>query len=1194
MISFSPPDSAERPELLDWIQNVPLVTGPWRGFKGLFKTSEAAYINGERDAPVLAAILARLDAQTLSSTTPDNGVLLPGNFSAWHVEAHLVYAATNKGTVETYDFSDLLAPRMVGTLKLKDDAFYTPRFKRDGAHLWLQANSDFWALDLENPSNPRLLGHLDSKTNASAVAGDLVVAFGRPDLRVWNLQNGAFTEVGRVTLDANVYPYIASGGVGVATMLVYGSRNYRLHFFDLSNPAAPRARGQLSVDYASETRFIGQTMWTIANNKLRAIDVSNLDAPREVGAIKADSYRALALDAKRAVLVSQDYTRDPQTGNYSTSSSLKIVDISRPSDLRLIGESSINAPDTPLLIGDTLLLAGTKGVRALDLSESARSQPLGQNPSRETFAYLKRRGRRLLRTLDEADERGFVDLASAFFAANAGREFDFPSNWIATDLLLAHHPGWRQTSHGRGPYLREPSLVRTRRVERGVEIWNRNPETLRPFAIQPDAPAPVVSLARAVLKFNNETPAPLSPAQIESYVWAIEPTLRIEGARAALSVVGDSSTKAETTSSSTNALSPRAIAGALWASSARRRRLILENVAPNAQIATHLATLLGRDLPVERNRVGVRFKSANLSRRGREIALLLAARFDLSDTEFRADGGLDALPALLGSGEAPLRALGTHFCRRLNPQSTLGVVALAANNPAALDALCESAARADFELKLIQKALDSSNVVRDAVWKLVAASQTSRETLQLLWVSLFAGLSGKYSYSGRTSNYSWTVSPRLENAIGNSDALETLARAQIDARLVRPGWQRNMVGLKSPGDYSQYQYVAAPPQVFGAYALFIAASLVVDVFVDAPNNETWPALKTAWLRAVAPHSEVVARFWEAVQTRLSSTSLDEKSKSLLRARTFGDAEVAATFAGAASKLPPSFLLDLIASVPDQVWNGWRPALLQTLQTDAIRREAFWDAARTSGFEGQLRTRLVDDAEFAATFGLLESDVLEFDDPALETLILAWLRARELPLGELSRAATHPLEQVRDFGLEQLQARGLNVPIALKLLESRLRAPMDFAKNWFESQNANAVDLALALCDSPKLDARIYGREFVEKRLDFLLENGLLARLEENPNADTQGFVAELLTRKPESEPTEFDRAVLRSRHRARRAKSLVQARRASSTPLPDDATLLELARGKTPRDAEWALSQLARRALENKVEGVEVSGVATI
>jgi hypothetical protein len=49
----------------------------------------------------------------------------------------------------------------------------------------------------------------------------------------------------------------------------------------------------------------------------------------------------------------------------------------------------------------------------------------------------------------------------------------------------------------------------------------------------------------------------------------------------------------------------------------------------------------------------------------------------------------------------------------LNPQSTLGVVALAANNPAALEALCESAARADFDLKAIQKALDSSNVVRD-------------------------------------------------------------------------------------------------------------------------------------------------------------------------------------------------------------------------------------------------------------------------------------------------------------------------------------------------------------------------------------------------------------------------------------------------------------------------------------------------
>jgi hypothetical protein len=72
----------------------------------------------------------------------------------------------------------------------------------------------------------------------------------------------------------------------------------------------------------------------------------------------------------------------------------------------------------------------------------------------------------------------------------------------------------------------------------------------------------------------------------------------------------------------------------------------------------------------------------------------------------------------------------------------------------------------------------------------------------------------------------------------------------------------------------------------------------------------------------------------------------------------------------------------------------------------------------------------------------------------------------------------------------------------------------------------------------------------------------------------------------------FDRAVLRSRGRARRAKDFVQQRHQeqSGTALLDTATLLELARGRTKRDADWALRQLAQRALSGeKIEGVEIS-----
>jgi hypothetical protein len=198
----SPPEfpvsnQSQRDELLAWIRQTPLVTGPWRGFKKLFKDAESAFVQGERDAQILAALLARLDAQPHEPTNSDNGVLLGGNFAALHVEGTVLYAATNQGAIETYDFADLLAPRLVSSVKVKDDAFYSARFQRDGAYLWLQSNSDFWAFDVENPTEPRMLGYLDARATPCAVAGDLVVAFGRPNLRVWSFQNGAFSEVGR-------------------------------------------------------------------------------------------------------------------------------------------------------------------------------------------------------------------------------------------------------------------------------------------------------------------------------------------------------------------------------------------------------------------------------------------------------------------------------------------------------------------------------------------------------------------------------------------------------------------------------------------------------------------------------------------------------------------------------------------------------------------------------------------------------------------------------------------------------------------------------------------------------------------------------------------------------------------------------------------------------------------------------------
>ena len=73
----------------------------------------------------------------------------------------------------------------------------------------------------------------------------------------------------------------------------------------------------------------------------------------------------------------------------------------------------------------------------------------------------------------------------------------------------------------------------------------------------------------------------------------------------------------------------------------------------------------------------------------------------------------------------------------------------------------------------------------------------------------------------------------------------------------------------------------------------------------------------------------------------------------------------------------------------------------------------------------------------------------------------------------------------------------------------------------------------------------------------------------------------------------FDRQVLRSRNQGRAAKELVK-RRLDTETSQDVPLLLELARGRSSRDAEWALGQLARLAVAGvQIEGIEVLGIGS-
>ncbi|MDQ3814566.1 MAG: hypothetical protein M3347_11520, partial [Armatimonadota bacterium] len=339
---------------------------------------------------------------------------------------------------------------------------------------------------------------------------------------------------------------------------------------------------------------------------------------------------------------------------------------------------------------------------------------------------------------------------------------------------------------------------------------------------------------------------------------------------------------------------------------------------------------------------------------------------------------------------------------------------------------------------------------------------------------------------------------------------------------------------------------------------------------------------------------------------------EELEKWLPEAPTFFNSLSPAFFAAVFRRLSPATQVDRALSANDDQWQAAREVLLQTLQDRALLG-TFWNRVLERvavGADESLQRRILDDALIAATFEQMPkeaiADLFTHTPMEHEPYLLRWLDANGAQLGRtdaaLLAAATHPFGAIRERGLARVRAVGLDLPLALRLMESGLPQPFDLARAWFETNDeVDLADRALALCDSPHARVRSFGREFLEVQGERVLNAEILRKLSENDDPIMQAWLAEHLLRDAKGvEVTTFDRAVLRTRGRARRAKEAVKKRRdVTRTTAPikhsdeDIAALLDVARGRTTRDREWALQQLAQVALSGReIEGVHVQRAA--
>jgi hypothetical protein len=205
-------------------------------------------------------------------------------------------------------------------------------------------------------------------------------------------------------------------------------------------------------------------------------------------------------------------------------------------------------------------------------------------------------------------------------------------------------------------------------------------------------------------------------------------------------------------------------------------------------------------------------------------------------------------------------------------------------------------------------------------------------------------------------------------------------------------------------------------------------------------------------------------------------------------------------------------------------------------------------------------------------------------------------------------STSPHPELQQLAIARMESRRLVQSVYVPLAESGMPAAVMAAERYIASikNRSEFTKAVITVCDSGASSTRAIGLSFIEHQRDRLDLNALLVALAEHTSPDVTAVVATIaasgIAVKREA-LDQFDNRVLRTRRAGRKAKELVKRR--LETLVPDAAVpiganlkvddrrvqaLVDMARGSSPRDRDWALQQLARLALAgHPIPQVQVS-----
>ncbi len=845
---------AAQEDLLHFIRKAPLVYGFWADFKRLVKAAEGSVPVGPT-----AALLARLDTAALPKHTlslpvsPLEGQINQvGRLDYDGKYAYLISVYWNSPGLYIVDMTIPAMPTVVTHIKLPglSDVVVagTKMFLLQGTAE--NAPGKLYCYDVSDPGHPQKESEiLISNGIRLAVAGSTIcVATMQPRSPGLQLVDASRRDqlrlLGRLHVKDPIAVQIAGSHVYVISTPPQGNLRTSLVIADISDPLQPRQIHTLDLPPATGLVIQGRYAYVACTHGsntgpddqtgLAVIDLAppNFTAAQRVAFVAVGNVQDVAVEGRYVYVgVGKRGYSDRNNGG------LRIFDISDPARPQLAGSFMADEAHSMKVVGDIACLTVAHRWNELflpmNVAEPARPLLLGAPPSRDTLGYMKRRGRRLMRTLALQDPEVYVRTAAQMLieAGQAQTNLDPRLQWISMDLLYGGGTRFEQQAHGRGSYsvARRGLSLRTRE-ERHPELWDRYPELAQQLFTTPRLPWQTWEASCKMLR-NITAPLPvLNDGMLAQFLASESPLLRSVAARqvAAMLEAGRN-------------VAADVVAETYVGGTRRQRETIARFIAAQESTSRWMTAFATRLYKIANGLVrGAVPRKAALS-----FALLIAHFPDLSGQDVPAGTAV----ALYGTGRPIFEAWARSVFGKLLPlQLPEWLFALAAL-PAGLRESAAQAVAAGMATQAIPPrtlwSLTSHEDpwVREVSWRILARSQTPLPDIAIIWTALLAANE---------------ATPALLTAFAAPDALALFDRCEFDS------W-----AMAGQLEANPFLIPLLPPAALEKIVSVLPPASLLQVVAEA-SDEQWPRLRQAiLLGSLLPKHRTA--FWREVFAAIGAT-----------------------------------------------------------------------------------------------------------------------------------------------------------------------------------------------------------------------------------------------------------------------------------------------------------------------------------